>query len=137
LSEAKSRPVGNKYIMIKKFFEKSLTTLSYLALAPSAYAQGSFNIDIDSQVKSRVSVNEDLGSFVTRVFSAVVLVAGIATFIYMVYGGVQWIMSGGEKDKLNEAKAKITQAIVGLAVVASAWAIFKLVDYFFGIGIAN
>ncbi len=46
-------------------------------------------------------------------------------------------MSGGEKDKITEARDKITQAIVGLGVVASAWAIFKLVDYFFGIGIAN
>lgn len=98
---------------------------------------GSFQIGLDSEVSSRVAVNSDLGTFVSNVFSAIIIVAGIATFIYMIYGGIEWVMSGGEKDKLNDAKAKITQAIVGLAVVASAWAIFKLVDYFFGIGIAN
>lgn len=98
---------------------------------------GSFNIGLGDEVSSRVAINTDLGSFVSNTFSAIILVAGIAAFIYMVYGGVQWVTSGGEKDKLNDARAKITQAIVGLAVVASAWAIFKLVDYFFGIGITN
>jgi hypothetical protein len=97
----------------------------------------SFNIGLDNEVSSRVAVNTDLGSFVGNTFSAIIIVAGIATFIYMVYGGLQWVMSGGEKDKLNEARDKITQAIVGLGIVASAWAIFKLVDYFFGIGIAG
>jgi hypothetical protein len=98
-------------------------------------ANGSFNVDLGSEVSSRVAINTDLGSFISRVFSAIIIVAAIATFIYMVYGGVQWIMSGGEKDKITEAKGKITQAVIGLAVVASAWAIFKLIDYFFGIGI--
>lgn len=100
-------------------------------------ASGSFNVDLGSQVSSRVAINNDLGTFITRVYSAIIIVAAIAAFIYMIYGGVQWVMSGGEKEKLNEARGKITQALVGLAIVAAAWAIFKLIDYFFGIGITN
>lgn len=100
-------------------------------------ASSSFNVDLGSQVSSRVAINSDLGTFISRVFSAIIIVAGIATFVYMIYGGIEWVMSGGEKDKINGARAKITQAIIGLAVVASAWAVFKLVDYFFGIGIAK
>lgn len=123
--------------MIMKNVFTRLFAFSLFLLPTSVSAQGSFPIDLDSQVSSRVAINTDLGSFVTRVFSAIIIVAGLATFLYMIYGGVQWVMSGGEKDKLGEAKAKITQAIIGLAIVASAWAIFKLVDYFFGIGIAN
>jgi len=100
-------------------------------------ATSSFNIDVGSQVQSRVAINSDLGTFVQKSFSAVILVAGLATFMYLVYGGVQWIMAGGDKGKLEEAKSKITNGIIGLAIVASAWAVYKLVDYFFGIGIAN
>lgn len=107
----------------------------FLFSPSSVRAQDSFNIDLGSEVSSRVAINTDLGSFITRVFSAIIIVAGIATFLYLIYGGVQWIMSGGEKDKITEAKSKITQAMIGLAVVASAWAIYSLVDYFFGIGI--
>ncbi len=100
-------------------------------------AASSFNIDVGSQVQSRVAINQDLGTFVQKSFSAVILVAGLATFMYLVYGGVQWIMAGGDKGKLEEARSKITNGIVGLAIVASAWAVYKLVDYFFGIGIVN
>ncbi len=98
---------------------------------------GSFNINIGDETKSRVAINTDLGSFVSKSFSAVILVAGLATFMYLVYGGVSWIMAGGDKGKLEEARAKITNGIVGLAIVASAWAIYLLLDYFFGIGITK
>jgi len=106
-------------------------------ITPIARAADSFQINLDDEVNSRVAIKDDLGSFISRTFSAVIIVAAIASFLYMVYGGIQWVTSGGEKDKLNEARNKITQAIVGLAIVASAWAIFKLVDYFFGIGITD
>ena len=117
-----------------------ISTFIFLLLtsAPVALAAGgSFVINVDDQVKSRVAINEDLGTFVSRSFSAVILVAGLATFMYLVYGGINWITAGGDKGKLEEARNKITQAIVGLAIVASAWAVYLLVDYFFGIGITK
>lgn len=98
---------------------------------------GSFSVNIGDEVKSRVAVNDSLGSFVSKSFSAILLVAGLATFLYLVYGGVQWIGSGGDKGKLEDAKNKITNGIIGLAVVASAWAVYLLIDYFFGIGLAK
>ena len=115
-----------------------LSPISYL-LSPITVlaASSSFSVNIGDETKSRVAVNTDLGSFVSKVFSAVILVAGLATFGYLIYGGLQWIMSGGDKGKLEEARAKITNGIIGLAVVASAWAVYLLLDYFFGIGLAK
>ncbi len=100
-------------------------------------AASSFDINIGSEVQSRVAVNSSLGTFVSKSISAVIMVAGLATFIYMIYGGVQWVTSGGEKGKLEEARNRITNAILGLAIVAASWAIFRLIDYFFGIGITK
>jgi len=100
-------------------------------------ATGSFNVNIGDETKSRVAINTDLGSFVSKSVSAVILVAGLATFAYLLYGGLQWIMSGGDKGKLEEARNKITNGLIGLAIVASSWAIYLLIDYFFGIGIAK
>ena len=100
-------------------------------------ATGSFSLNIGDETKSRVAINSDLGTFVSKTFSAVILVAGLATFGYILYGGITWIMAGGDKGKLEEARAKITNGIIGLAVVASSWAIYLLVDYFFGIGLTK
>ena len=58
---------------------------------------GSFNINIGDETKDRVAINTDLGSFVSKSISAVILVAGLATFMYLVYGGLSWIMAGGDK----------------------------------------
>lgn len=120
-----------------KLLPTLITVFSFLIAPTRTSAQGSFNIGLEDQVSSRVAINTDLGDFVSRVFSAIIIVGGIATFIYMVYGGLQWIMAGGEKDKVKDAREKITQAVIGLAILASAWAIYKLIDYFFGIGIVE
>ncbi len=115
-----------------------LFPLSSFLFPSSAHAQaGSFNVSIGDQVESRVAINTDLGSFVSKTISAIILVAGLATLLYLIYGGLQWISSGGDKGKLDEARAKITNGIIGLAIVASAWAVYLLLDYFFGIGIAQ
>ena len=93
--------------------------------------------NIEAQANTLIPINTDIGSYISHIISAVILVGGLATFVYMVMGGVQWISSGGSKDKIQEAKDKITNAIIGLAVVAAAWAVYKIIDYFFGIGIAK
>ena len=96
---------------------------------------GSFPINLDPEVKSRVAINNTLGDFVSHTIPAIILVAALATFIYLIYGGVEWITAGGEKGKIENARNRITQGIVGLAIVACAWAISSLVMYFFGIDI--
>lgn len=100
-------------------------------------AAGSFSVNIGDETQSRVAINTDLGSFVSKSISAVILVAGLATFMYIIYGGINWITASGDKAKIEEARSKITNGIIGLAIVASAWAIYLLLDYFFGIGIAK
>lgn len=100
-------------------------------------ASGSFNINIGDETQSRVAINTDLGSFVSKSISAIILVAGLATLMYLILGGITWISAGGEKGKIEEARSRITNGIIGLAVVASAWAVYLLLDYFFGIGIAG
>lgn len=98
---------------------------------------GSLNINIEKQAQKQIPINTTLGDFISRAVSAIMLVAGIATFMYLIWGGIEWITSGGDKDKVQSARERITQSIVGLAIVAGAWAIMLLLDYFFGIGITS
>lgn len=79
----------------------------------------------------------DLGEYVSRFVAAALTVAGIAAFIYLIVGGLYWITSSGDKNKVEEARNKITNAIIGLAIVAASWAVFLLVDYFFGLNLTE
>ncbi len=63
-------------------------------------------------------------------------VAGIILFFFvMVLGAIQWITSGGDKQALDGAKGKITNAIIGLIILFSLIAIIKLIEAFLGVNI--
>jgi len=79
----------------------------------------------------------DLGKLISNGISLMMLIAAIATFFYLVWGGLEWITSGGEKAGTEAAKSKITNAFIGLFIVFSAWAIMAIFEKFFGICILN
>lgn len=95
------------------------------------------SVDIDTPAKELIPINTTLADYVEKGISAIILAAALGTFIFLVYGGVEWIASGGDKDKIQKAKDKLTNAVIGLALVAAAWSIFLIVDYFLGIGITG
>lgn len=95
-------------------------------------------IPIQDQLDSVTSfeIQTDLGAYVSNIVSILLSVAGLAAFVFLVWGGIMWITAGGDKGKIEEARNRITQAVIGLTIVAASWAIFSLVSYFFGLGMA-
>ena len=43
------------------------------------------------------------------------------------YAGFLWLTAGGEEDKIKTAKGLITNGIIGIAIVLSAYGISRLV----------
>jgi len=78
---------------------------------------------------------ENVGSLVSNVVNALLIIAALIAFIFLVLGGIQWITSGGDKAGMEAARNKITHAIVGLIVVAAAYAIMLLLGSFLGLNI--
>ncbi len=79
----------------------------------------------------------DLGGFISSVFGLGIILAGIASLLYLLWGGFDWITSGGDKTGIENARNKITHALIGLAIVVALWAIFGLVQTFLGISITG
>ncbi len=48
---------------------------------------------------------------------------GIIMVGLLIYGGYEWMTAGGNDDKVKEAQRTITNAIIGLAIILSAYAI--------------
>jgi len=69
---------------------------------------------------------------VNQIFRIIMVVSIILVFAYLVLGGIQYIMSGGEKAKTEAARNKITSAIIGLIIVASSYAILTVALNFIG-----
>lgn len=61
------------------------------------------------------------------------MVSSFLAFVYMIGGGLRWIISGGDKAKIEGARDQIIAAVVGLLVLASAWAIINFTLQLLGI----
>jgi hypothetical protein len=55
--------------------------------------------------------------------------AGAIAFIIMfVWGAVQMILSGGDKEAISKARAKITWAIIGVILMSLSYFVFQLLE---------
>lgn len=81
--------------------------------------------------------NYEIGNIIVAVAELLLIVAAIAAFLFLIIGGLQWITSGGDKAGMEAARNRITAAIIGLIIVAAAWAIMLLVGEFIGVNILS
>lgn len=68
-----------------------------------------------------------INTLVTDIVNVFSLVVGIISVIMIVFGGFQYITSGGDTSKVSTAKTTIIYAVVGLIVVAFAQFIVQFV----------
>ncbi|HUW24584.1 MAG TPA: hypothetical protein VMW04_03045 [Patescibacteria group bacterium] len=82
-------------------------------------------------------LNITLVSILQGAIRLVLIAAAIIFFFVLVIGGIQWITSGGDKAGTETARKRITNALIGLAIVFAAWAIIALIQALFGVNILN
>lgn len=75
------------------------------------------------------------GKLITSGIQIVFIFAGLAVLIFLVWGAFDWILSGGDKEKVAGARRKITNAIIGLFILSVAYFIATLVSDIAGIPI--
>lgn len=73
--------------------------------------------------------------FIANIISVVIIVSGIAFFLYFAIGGLRYITAGGDVKQTQEATKQITNALLGLAIVVGAFAITRVVGRVIGIDI--
>lgn len=57
---------------------------------------------------------------VGKVINLLIGVVGAVAVLYMVYGGIMYMASGGDMKQLESAKAAITYSLLGLAITIGA-----------------
>lgn len=59
-------------------------------------------------------------------------IGGIAFIIMMLWGAVDWIMSGGDKEKVAGARKKMTHALIGLVLLSLSFVIIRVIGQIVG-----
>ena len=129
-----------KSVLVIIFTLGVLFSTTKLPQLQSVYAQEiNLNIGETAQEQGIVGTtnldSEDAGFslLIERILTIVMTVGALLLLFYLIWGGVEWITSGGDKGKTESARNKITQAVIGLIVLAASIAIFNLVQSFLGI----
>ncbi len=101
------------------------------------FAQGvDQSIDLGSVQGSRgIPANLPLNRFLQNTFTLIFSVAALAVLVMMIWGGWEWITSGGNKDKIDAARKRIVNALIGLAILAIAFFVVRVVGNIIGFNI--
>jgi len=80
------------------------------------------------------SYAQNFGQLMSFIMRLVLAVSALLVFVYLIWGAIDWITSGGDKGKTEQARQKIVSAVVGLIIVSSSYAILNLALGFLGFG---
>ena len=122
-------PIYNHYIMKLKTVIKFLAGPALLLSQASVVLAEPTSIDINPGT----TASFELPALITAAVQAVIVIAGLLTFAFLVWGGIEWLTSGGDKEKYEAARGRITAAVIGLVIVVAAWAILQVITNFLGL----
>ena len=83
------------------------------------------------------SAERGFGDLLSTLMSGAMVLAALAAFLFLLWGAFEWITSGGDKSKLESARNRIAQALVGLIILAATTALFVLLQQFLDICVLN
>ena len=108
---------------------------AFVTSTASAFAAPANQIEIGLPKTSQFNVvsDWDAGRIIRAGVNLVLVGAAIIAFFFLLIGGFQWIMAGGDKDGTEKAKKRITASLIGLVIVFSAYAIITLASSFLGV----
>ncbi len=90
---------------------------------------GGYNID------SPVPKFTNLGGVISEFLKYLFPLAGLLLFAYLIMGGFSYLTSGGDPKATEQAKSKVTNAIVGFIILVVSYWIVQIFGYMFGITI--
>jgi hypothetical protein len=121
----------------RKFINFSAGVTAAIAANPSRiFAQAGLNDTVGigaSDTRFAGLNNIRPSNFVSAVINFMLGAAGVVAFIFLLWGGLQWILAGGDKEGTEKARKKITSALIGLAIVFSAYALLFIIRALFGV----
>lgn len=82
---------------------------------------------VDEQCNVLFDVHTDIPRVALAIFEILLRLGGIVAVSMVIYGGVQFVLSQGEPDKIKGARTTIINALVGLVLVVSAVTIVNAV----------
>ena len=83
------------------------------------------------------AITSPLAPLIARLWQTMVIIGALLLLLYLIWGATDWITSGGDQEKLKNARHKILDAVTGMAILAASFAIALFLEWIFGFSIVN
>lgn len=74
-----------------------------------------------------------VGDLINTLMKFLIPLAGIILLLVLIWGGYDFMMSGGNPEKVKSAQAKITTGIIGFVLLVLAYLIVRIISFIFGL----
>lgn len=110
--------------------------IGFLSIAGLALAQSPIQVQVNAPI-SGVNPYTPVGQLLTNALTIIFVIAALAVLFMLIIGAFNWIISGGDKEKVEGARKRITNALIGLAILALAFLITVVVGQILSINILD
>lgn len=118
--------------MYKKLFIVSAIFLFFVFFPVDSALAGpvtTINIEAPRGLVPSVRLND----FIRFVLYLLLTIGVLAAVIFLIYGGIKWITSGGDKGAVETARGQIVGAIIGLVIIIFSFALISFVIQLIGV----
>jgi len=81
------------------------------------------------------SAGEGLAFYFATFWKTAVLIGGLVFLVFLVWGAIEWMTAAGDKNDIEKASHKITNALIGLLILVGSYAIILFVENILGISL--
>ena len=71
--------------------------------------------------------NTDIRVTIARIISVALGLMGTVVVVIIIWAGFRWMTAGGNSDEVDKAKTQISQAVIGLAIILSAYSLTQFI----------
>lgn len=136
-----STPVGTRCVCVKKNTPpgSGVTVLTPTPVKSSAGTGSTSSGPKDALDFAKiagfagVTMPKSLGEIVSNFVPYIFGIAGIVLFFMLIWGGFSWMTAKGDPKATSAAREKITKALVGFAIIFTAYWLAQILGKMFGI----
>lgn len=103
--------------------------MKYLSLSIPGY-----NVPVPTGVKE---ISDNAGPFGQNILKLGIEILFISAFVlalvFLVWGGINWITSQGNKESLQKARQTLIYSVFGLVIILLSFLLVRILGHFFGI----
>ena len=120
-------------IRAKNLFKTGVAAITALAAPAAAFATNTINLSPPAGTAFDSTKDWTITRLAGATINLILVGAGLVAFFFFLYGGLQWILAGGDKEATEKARKRITSSLIGLVIIFSTYAFVALVGQFLGV----